>query len=53
MVNHISFFRDTEKMRDILNLHIVKDRLTIDKIKKNNVNAVSWLRASINIGEDG
>ncbi|XP_055716286.1 fasciclin-1-like isoform X2 [Phlebotomus papatasi] len=36
-----NLIKDTEKMRDILNLHIVKDRLTIDKIKKNNVNAIS------------
>ncbi|GAB0092810.1 fasciclin-1 [Sergentomyia squamirostris] len=36
-----NMIKDPEKMKDILNLHIVRDRLTIDKIKKNNVNAIS------------
>ncbi|XP_055681274.1 fasciclin-1 isoform X2 [Lutzomyia longipalpis] len=36
-----NLIKDKDRMRDILNLHIVKDRLTIDKIKKNNVNAIS------------
>ncbi|XP_059609328.1 fasciclin-1-like isoform X2 [Phlebotomus argentipes] len=36
-----NLIKDTNRMRDILNLHIVKDSLTIDKIKKNNVNSIS------------
>lgn len=49
ILTEIFFFRDKNKMREILNLHLVNDRLSSDKIKTNNLNQVNkiFLIASI------
>lgn len=36
-----SSYRSREKLREILNLHLVRDSITTDKIRKNNQNQVS------------
>lgn len=35
------FYSDKEKMKEILNLHLVHDRLNSEKIRNNNHNQVS------------
>uniref|UniRef100_A0A1B0EZU3 FAS1 domain-containing protein n=1 Tax=Lutzomyia longipalpis TaxID=7200 RepID=A0A1B0EZU3_LUTLO len=36
-----NIIRNRERMREILNLHIVRDRLNTDKIKTNNLNQIN------------
>lgn len=42
---HFYSHRDKEKMSEILNLHIIRDRLTTDRIRQSNANAVRCLEA--------
>lgn len=37
----LNFNRDGPRMREILNMHIIKDRLNVEKIKEKNQNLVS------------
>lgn len=41
------FYRDRNKMRQILNMHIIKDRLNVEKIRQKNANLVG-ICASLN-----
>lgn len=38
--NLANVIRDKERMSEILNLHIVRDRLTTDRIRQSNANSV-------------
>lgn len=42
-----NIIRNRDRMREILNLHIVRDRLNTDKIKTNNLNQVSKLSVKL------
>lgn len=37
------FYRDRNRMRDILNLHLVRDRLNTERIRQGNLHTVSKL----------